>query len=79
MGEGIVASPFLERQYSMSQSSDYSPENPYLGPSTINFGKKPNILLNSNVPGQEYVGVLLSSIPLGREGNTKLVGAEITG
>lgn len=77
MGEGIVASPFLERQY--VSEFRLSPENPYLGPSTINFGKKPNILLNSNVPGQEYVGVLLSSIPLGREGNTKLVGAEITG
>lgn len=77
MGEGIVASPFLERQY--ISEFRLSPENPYLGASTITFAKEPNILPKANVPGQEYVGVLLSSITPGRKGDTKLVGVEIRG
>ena len=35
----------------MSQSSDYSPENPVLDPSTITFGKEPDIPPVKPVPG----------------------------
>lgn len=73
MGKGVVTSPFLEKEY--VSEFRLSPENPDLGPSRITFGKEPDIPPKSNLsPGQEDAGALLSSIPPGRKGDTKLVG-----
>lgn len=71
MGEGVVTSPFLGEKKKYVSTSDY-PENPDLGPSRITFGKKTVPLKTDLSPGQEDAWTLLSSIPSGRGGGTKL-------
>lgn len=63
MGEGVVTSPFLEKEY--VSVFRLSPENPGLGPGFgLPLGKSQTFPSNSNLsPGQEDAGALLSGIP----------------
>lgn len=53
MGEGVVASPFLEKEY-VSEFRLFL-ENPALGPSKITFGKEPNIPPKSNLSQDKWM------------------------
>ena len=69
MGEGVVTSPFLEKEYvsefRLSQHLD-------LGLSRIAFGEELDIPPNSNLsPGREDSGELLFSIPPARKGDSQ--------
>lgn len=71
MGERVVASPFLEREY-VSEFRLFPPRKPSLGgPSTITFWERTKHPPKAKpVPGQEDAGGTVCNIPPGRGGDT---------